>query len=303
MKRFILKISLFLLCVLAIDRGIGAVLAYMAQHAKGGYLGHQNYIVNNSTDDILVFGSSRAIHHYNTPMMRDSLGVSCYNCGQDGEGVILFYGWWQFIKKRHHPKLLIYEINPEYDIEVDDNTKHLGWLKGLYDNNEIRNEFNSVDPLEKYKMMSMLYRYNSRFHQIIIDFLHPVHAINLGFLPVDQELDPLRVRGDNVNVPSGINKIRVDSLKMSYLDQIIQDVGSEHFVLVYSPTWYGKHYPALEIVKQFAAARNVPFIDFSTSDKYSHHNEFFYDGYHMNARGADEFTRDLMREICSRGLL
>lgn len=302
MKQFVIKLLLFIICIVAVDRAFGAMLAYMADHARGGYLAHQNYIVNKSVDDILVFGSSRAIHHYDTPFMRDSLGLKCYNCGQDGEGIILFYGWWQFIKKRHRPDLIIYEINPDYDTGVGDNTKHLGWLKGLYADPDIQREFDEVDPLEKYKMLSMMYRYNSRFHQIVIDYFRPVHNIDLGFLPVDEALDPLRVRDvDEVtaSVPDSVGPL--DSLKLKYLSEIINDVGPEHFVFVYSPTWYGIHYPSLDAVSEFAREHGVRFIDFSTSPKFSRHNEYFYDGYHMNAHGAREFTRDLMNELGAIG--
>ena len=152
-------------------------------------------------------------------------------------------------------------------------------------------------------MLSMLYRYNSRFHQIVIDYLHPVHNINKGFLPVYQDLDPLRVKTEEQISDVVQREIQLDSLKVRFLSEMIQDVGNTNFVFVYSPTWYGTHYPSLDLVRKFARENNVDFIDFSTNEKYVRHDDFFYDGYHMNARGADEFTRDLMSELRERHLL
>lgn len=48
--------------------------------------------------------------------------------------------------------------------------------------------------------------------------------------------------------------------------------------------------PIMEVCKD----RGIPFIDFSNNPKYVHHDEYFKNGNHMNARGADEFTKDFV---------
>ena len=53
----------------------------------------------------------------------------------------------------------------------------------------------------------------------------------------------------------------------------------------------------LEPIREICRQRNVPFIDFSNDPKYVHQNQYFADGIHMNARGADEFTRDLIKYL------
>lgn len=303
MKRYLVKIALFLLLVVGVDRGLGGMLSYMSSHTDAGYIGHHNYIVDRSRDDILVFGSSRAIHHYNTPMMQDSLGLTCYNCGQDGEGIILFYGWWQLISQRYHPRMAIYELTASYDIMPDPSNRVSGWLKGLYDREPIKREIDEIDSTEKYKMLSWLYRYNSKGHQILIDYFHPVHNISRGFLPVDSELDPLAVRTDERLAADEGREVSIDSLKLKYFNDMIDHAGSTQFVFVCSPSWYGVYDKEMDVLKQLARERHIPFLDFSRDPKYVHHDEYFYDGYHMNARGADEFTHDLMSELKNRNIL
>ena len=112
MKRFVIRLIVFLIIMFILDRGFGFTMAYLQNHAKGGYIGHHNYILNNSNEDVLIFGSSRAIHHYNPQVLLDSIGMSCYNCGQDGNGIVLFYGWWHLMKNRHQPKMIIYDVKP-----------------------------------------------------------------------------------------------------------------------------------------------------------------------------------------------
>ena len=39
------------------------------------------------------------------------------------------------------------------------------------------------------------------------------------------------------------------------------------------------------------------FQDFSNNPKYVHCNKYFHDGVHLNAHGADEFTKDLVKKL------
>ncbi len=306
MKRFIIKIGLFFVLLIALDRGIGYVLQYMTDNARGGYLGHQNYILKDSKDDVLIFGSSRAIHHYNAPMIQDSLNVSCYNCGQDGEGIIMYYGWWQLIKQNNTPKVIVYEVFPAYDYVIGDNTKHLGWLKLLYENKSIQQEFEEIEPKEKYKMLSLMYRYNSRFHQILLDYIHPVHSINRGYLPVYRELDTLQIKSDEAKESEVSKEIEIDSLKMDYFDRILTRLDNTQIVFFISPTWYGKNVQDLTSLKNLAMRHNCGFYDFTADSSFVHHNDYFYDGYHLNSKGADKYTQkviEVLRSLISNNSL
>ena len=44
----------------------------------------------------------------------------------------------------------------------------------------------------------------------------------------------------------------------------------------------------------------VEYLDFTTSSKYIHNNELYVDGVHLNAKGAVEFSRDLMKTLTSK---
>jgi len=230
-------------------------------------------------------------------MMQDSLGLTCYNCGQDGEGIVLFYAWWQLISQRYHPRLVIYEVTPGYDLMAGDSNRLSGWLKGLYDREPVQRICDDIDPTERYKMMSLLYRYNSKFHQILIDYFHPVHSMNRGFLPVDSELDPLAVKTDDQQAAAAARQVRLDSLKLSYFDAMLDGAGDTRFVFVCSPSWYGIRDPELAALKSLASRHGVPVLDYSASPAFVHQDRYFYDGYHLNARGADQFTRTLIADL------
>ena len=101
MRKFLFKIALFFIIIAIIDVLSGKCFAYLVEHTKGGDNLRNNFICNSMNDDILIFGSSRALHHYNPAIISDSLHLSCYNCGQDGNGAILNEARYQLILKRY----------------------------------------------------------------------------------------------------------------------------------------------------------------------------------------------------------
>ena len=104
MKKFISKVGLFFLLIAIVDIVFGYTMGAITKRIDIGGAGRNNYICDKMTDDVLIFGSSRAEHHYNAQMISDSLGVSCYNAGEGGCGIILAYGRLLMILERCTPK-------------------------------------------------------------------------------------------------------------------------------------------------------------------------------------------------------
>ena len=301
MKRFVIKILVFLAIMFILDRGFGLAMKYLQDHAKGGYVGHHNYILHQANEDILIFGSSRAIHHYNPQIIEDSLGMSCYNCGQDGNGIVLFYGWWQMIKERYQPKMIVYDVNPSFDLLIgEDNSKYLGWLRSEYDQEGVKKVFEDIDPTEKYKMMSMMYRYNSKFLQNITDYVHPLFNISPnGYLPLEGEMDKMKIKARIDNKESSF---AFDSQKLAYLEELVKDTKERdiQFIFAASPIWYGMNDTLFSPINEICVKQGILFYNYSNDEFFVNHDEMYKDGVHLNAFGADEFTKNLcvkMREI------
>ena len=301
MKKFLIKVITFFVFVTAIDCIAGIVFSYLSDHAKGGMTRRDNYICNELNTDILLCGSSRCVHHYNPAIISDSLGLSCYNSGQDGNGVILLYGRLQMIKSHHEPKLIIYDITPGFDLLMgDDNHRYLTWLKPHYNREGIPEIFQSVDKTERIKMLSNMYRYNSHFIELAVDYFYPIiNADDNGFVPIDKEMDKTKIRKGNDLVEKNYE---FDPLKLDYIEEFAEEVG-DRLVFVVSPIWYGMDSAQLKPLIELCANRNIKLIDFSNNPKYVHNDLFYKDGSHLNARGADEFTRDLIGELKNRGIM
>lgn len=297
MGKFLIKLSVFAVLLFGIDRGIGVAMAFFSDHAIGGYVAHHNYMNNEMSKDVLVFGSSRAVHHYDAKMIEDSLGLTCYNCGQDGSGIILNYGEWLMIKEHCHPKMIVYDLQDSYDLYVGEpNTKYLGWLKPYYNRNGIKDIFDDVDKTEKWKMMSMMYRNNSQALQIMADYLHPVYKVDsYGFLPMDLQMDTLQIRKASGTTTKKLPD--VDQLKIHYFEKFIESLGATKLMVVVSPMWYGQDVRRFEPILKICQKYDIPFVDYSNNKKYVHQNVYFYNGTHLNRIGAETFTRDFISDI------
>lgn len=295
MKKFIIKVTVFFLAIALIDVMSGYFFSYLLSHARGGDNFRNNYICDSVASDVLVFGSSRALHHYNPAVLGDGLGMSAYNCGQDGNGIILNFGRFQMIKDRYTPRIIIYDIMPEYDVMAgDDNHKYLGWLRAYYDKEGVPDIFEHTDPVEKFKMLSQLYRYNSRWIQIISDVVHPLQSNgNNGFRPLEGKMDTMKVSSKK----STSEEVMGDSLKLYYMEQLMDACRGTNLVFVVSPSWEGIDSAYYAPIKRMCNEKSILFLDMNHSAKYLHNKSLFKDGAHLNAEGADEFTKDLTKII------
>lgn len=300
MKKFILKTGIFFFLIIIADFSIGKAFAYLTTHARGGFTYRDNYICDSLRTDVLLSGSSRCVRHYDPIIISDSLGVSCYNAGQMGNGIILNYGRLLMINERQRPKLVIYDLHPGFDmLKGEDNHRYLTWLRGHYDRAGIADIFCSVDETEKYKMTSQLYRYNSRFFELVSDYIQPLlNTRPDGFSPLKGKLDRMKIKEKVANPTS----YAYDSLKLEYISKFIDEVGADKIIFVVSPSWYGMDTIQFQPVKNICQKKGIPFLDFSNVHGFVHNDSLFKDGNHMNALGASKFTKDLVKVLRNYGL-
>ena len=256
---------------------------------KKGGKGDYAFLFDRCNADVLVFGSSRAYRHYNPLIIKDSLGLSCYNCGESGMGFIHNYAIFHEMTSRYKPKLVIYDINPPIDIINDHKDKHM-YLKGLkpyHDKEGVKAVLNAVDKFERYKTLSNLYCYNS-------DFDIDNERSYCGYIPTNKKFDKTKVR-----IGERLIEREMDMLKLYFANLFVNEAVDKniHIILCISPRWYGLDKYYVEKVQTICKQHNIPFFDYSNNSKYVHNNDYFSDGLHMNGLGADEFTRDLVHVL------
>ncbi|MCD8302722.1 MAG: hypothetical protein LUC44_06865 [Prevotellaceae bacterium] len=292
MKKLFIRLGILALIMLACDFAVGFVGARLVENAKGGDTKRKRYIACEVNADVLVFGSSRAFHHYDPGILGEELGMSVYNCGFDGNGIICAYGFYEMITWRYCPKVILYEVTSSFDTNIGDNNKYLWNLRYFYDSECIDSIFWNVEGTERYKMISRMYRFNSALPQLVMDNLHPLHDDNKGYRPMDREM---KTEAKPIEIQEAHE---FDRLKLYYLERLINDSkGKTKLIFTVSPCYKKTDDRELEPVRELCDKYGIPLLNHSTDTAFNRKRDFFYDGAHMNRRGATEYSKMISREI------
>lgn len=300
MTKFVKKVLLFFVLIAIIDIASGFGFNHLRSHAKGGDTQKNYYISEQCRDDILIFGSSRAARHYDPRVLEDSLGMTCYNCGEQGCGIITAYARYGMIKARWTPKMVVYEVTPNFDyFKTDDYSKYLGKIRQYANKPIVRNLYIELsDELEFIRLISNMYKNNSFIVHNLIDNLSK-KGIEKGYKPLNGTL----------NVPSEIRKGNVasnvfDSLKYSYIEKMIVEMKKDNvpLCLVVSPVFTNqenakegeKEYkPVIKLCEQY----NIPFINHTFMAGISDNPFLFHDLGHLNREGANLYSKAICRDL------
>jgi hypothetical protein len=86
-------------------------------------------------------------------------------------------------------------------------------------------------------------------------------------------------------------------MKLKYFRNFLAKTQDIKTIIVVSPMWYGQDDAVLDSIKPLCNQEDVFLLNYANSPKYNHKDQFFVNGTHLNATGADEFTRDLIKDI------
>lgn len=294
MKKYLVNVFLFFGFVLFVDLGTGIIGDYLQAHAKSGYTKKINDIAINSIYDIMIMGSSRAHHHYDAPYMAENLGLEVYNAGYDGNGIILADGLLELMIAHHHPKLILYDVEPAFDINVyppdNNNKRYISRLKPFWKFSAVGDIIRDVSREEWYKVHSGLIRYNSDILTLIRDFLRKEIDNQLGYEPLqgNYDKDPIVKEGNVVD----------DLFKIKYFEKFVCSAKRSNIpvIIIASPKLGARNSEVFKPIRDICIRYNVPFWDFYCDKKYQN-SSFFKEPTHLNSIGARLYTTEIVNKI------
>lgn len=296
MRKFLVKTILFFFGFVIIDIAYGKACEYLQHHAHGGWTMQENYVVDSVRADVLIFGSSRGRMQYDAKMIGDSLGMTCFNCSHDGMGIIFEYGRMKLIQQRYMPKMIIYDVLPILDeLSRDDNMIFANELRSYYGRNkDVDSIFWTLDPTERYKMLSNTYRYHGKLTQLVMDYRNHSGFPKYGFAAAP---------ADNIICGSDLNQKeptgqKEDSVKLYYLEKFIREYKDKtKLIFVVSPRYNFKTSHTVDPLRRLCKKYGVTLLDHYADPDFVFHKSWFQDGNHMNITGAEEWTKVLIKEI------
>ena len=298
-KNFFLKLLALLLFLFTADRLGEKILYSFFSNAKYNQSREINYILNEVKSDVLIFGSSRASHHYIPSIISDSLKLSVYNCGHDGQCIYYHYCLLKMIKERYLPEIIILDLfYSELFVSANANLENIKLLTPFYGNDEdLDSLINSISPFEKYKMTSKLYRYNSKLTDIFIDnFIKTDQNWENGYVPIFDEMKTVKYLKF-----SSVEQI-VEQGKISYLEKFITFCKENNIklLLCVSPVHYiCEDKEGFIPAQKIAEKHDVPILDHYCNSSFSKNNSLFKDETHLNHNGATIFSSIIRQEIKS----
>jgi len=245
----------------------------------------------------LVFGSSRANHHYVPRIIEEEINMDYYNVGRDGSFIPYHYAVLCSILSRWTPNIVILDITKNDLIKQGDDYARLSVLLPYYEDNvSIRQVVNMKSKFEKIKLLSKIYPYNSQIFSIMLGNISSLSAKKKdekGFVGLTDGF-----KGDTTKT-NWIEEL--DERKVELYKRFIGKC-KENGVLLYvvcSPyylndTISGK---SVSLAKSIAVSAGVEFIDFSNDKGFVENKKLFYDKNHLNERGAIIFTKELSKRI------
>ena len=295
MKRNIFHVFLLVFFIIGFDQFLGLVCRYLNSHAKSGDTAKHYYIAEQCNEDILIFGSSRAEVTYDPQIIKDSLGLTAYNCGSANSSILLQYGRLLMITQRYNPKLVILDMTTYFDIcktDVKDEINYIHPLKKFYDKPGIDSIFSNFSRLETLKMISQLYRFNGYLPDMIVDNFTTNNIKNYqGYKPIFDTIDYEPDSSDIVN-----EALVWDSTKKLYFQKFMNICKEKGILLVvaYSPIYRAKSNVAYSEVTNYCLDHNIPLIDYYANPSFVSSREYFADILHMNAIGSNKYTTEII---------
>jgi hypothetical protein len=297
---FFAKLFLLFLIVFLLDFSIGKTLRHFYFKQESGWQYRTTYAMENTVADVIVFGSSRANHHYHPEVFEKKLPYEYYNAGRDGSYNLYHFAVLRSILKRHKPKMIILEFGKEEFKKSQIGYDRLSALLPYYKTHpEIREILNHKSSTERLKLSaSQIYPFNSSIFTIAIGnaSINKTRRGDIkGYVPLDKTWN------EPIKTVQPSPAYDVDSVSVWAYESFLKDCNSSGVPVYVVTSPYFERSASLDTSMQLgekiAEKLNVPFFDFSRDENLISHPEFFADHLHLNDKGARVFSEMVIDRI------
>ncbi|MCP4632315.1 MAG: hypothetical protein GY855_05260 [candidate division Zixibacteria bacterium] len=294
--KYLLKLARFFIILIFLDFIIGQGLRYLYFHQNSGGCYNTTYSIEKTSEDIIVIGASRAAHHYIPKIFADILGYSCYNAGLDGQSIVYQKAVLSGILSRYKPKLIILDTAEAGLFREFNNYNALSVLLPYYSSHkDIQPLLELKSNFEKYKLLSGIYPFNGMILRIVKNNLTPEKRID-GYAPLYGFM-----KKDEANpMPPSLN---IDTDAIHTLETFLASCNNAgvRVVGIISPVYtkdaMANDQRSFELTKEIFKKHGVPLWDYSDDGIISTRPELFADIGHLNHKGAQIYTREIVSRI------
>ncbi|MEO0472485.1 MAG: hypothetical protein AAF206_22875, partial [Bacteroidota bacterium] len=284
----------FVLFFMILDVASGFILNQLYFNQKSGKFHRTTYSLAQTEADILLVGTSHTVRHYIPSIFSDSLNKSCYNVGARGQNLFYCAAVVDQILERHQPKQIVMNIDPDLFTEAAMLDK-LAALKPYYRSQEaVQPYVEKRGPLEKFKLFSSFYTYNSTLIHILKYSFLPQKDFD-GYLPMEGTCKKTFSETDRKLDGPGF---KVTEEQMELLEDMVKNITAKNVQLTFviSPILAGDYIHSQQI-ESLARQYEVPLWNLSLDERFVLKNELFGDQSHLNHQGATLFSSVVSQKL------
>jgi hypothetical protein len=299
LKEFLFKLLLVFIVVAIFDYVFGTILRHYYFKQESGLQYRTTYSMEQTKEDVLIFGASRANHHYHPDVFEKRLNLSYYNAGRDGAPIFYHYAVLKCILKRYTPKIVVMDFTGEEFRKDQQNYDRLSSLLPYYKRHpEIRPIIELRSPYEKIKLLSSIYPYNSAIFTIAVgntEFNKKRRGDIKGYIPLTG------VWNEPIITDNTQSNYEVDSSCVNAYRSFIKDCinAGTRLYIVCSPYFFRTTQTdiSFSMAQRIAKENYIPFFNFFKDSSFTSNASLFSDMVHLNDDGAKLFSNKVIDKI------
>jgi hypothetical protein len=279
--------------VIILDFGLGDVYEslYLTEKSK-----KQDRLIHSAigtNEEVLIFGSSRAYHHYNPEIIEEILDLTSFNVGYGGQNIYYHLAILKEAILRKKPKIAILDLVPIDFEETGEkqNKEKLGILLPFVNESNIYRETVLLrGKKEKIKLLSSIYPFNSKQLYILRNNLTNQRSDTKGFLGLPREWD------EKIETKKS-ESFKPDFEKLLALDEFVTlcKINNIEIFIFISPHYvnFMGDNSYFYIAEYFSKSHDILVNNLSDSNKYLSNPALFSDTYHLNKWGANIYSEEI----------
>lgn len=291
MKRLAIYIIGVIVLFAVCDFTAGIFLSrYLDKHTLGGDCASIDYMLRRADEDVIIVGNSHVLNSLMPAVISDSIGLSVYNGGSNGQNLTFFHSMIDGLLQRHTPKAIILGLDDDV-LSRTGRGERYNILTPYYGRGYemIDSCLSCEGKHEKLLMHSTFYRYNTIWWRMLLYTIvkDKEHTAD-GFIskPLPPKAPVLHHKSDDC---------RVDEDRIRELDDILSLCRSRNIkvVVVFTPLYENRtgSRPATERMRMLENKYdNLRYIDDTSDSLFLSRPDLFFDNGHLNIEGAKIYS-------------
>ncbi len=301
-KKWFAKLAVFASIMVLLDISFGYIMKTLDRRAEllNPEANKIRFLLNDVSDDVLIVGSSEVEFSYRPDVLMDSLGMTVYNCGRNGQHLFYETALVNSVCDRYSPSLIVWGVSPDYFTSKNNDEDCLSDFKPYYrENKYFKKLLDRRSWSEKFKMISWLYTYNSMlspgmvrnaFRKSNINYHHGYRIIEKNSIP------PILKESQWVD--------SLDEYYVSLFEETLEKLNNNNIqvVFVFSPSYsYGDYTNLKSYNKMLQIVNEHCYIlveDFYHNSSLMHES-LFKDYAHLNEKGVELYSQMIAHRLKS----